>query len=111
MKDSNRELEEFFSKMKNADQGMKVPEFEELFPKRKAKLGKLLIPMSIAASILLALSFYVLNIEKPDQLHQEDLVITIGQEETSSTSILIPENGSIDQWESPTNSLIEDFYD
>lgn len=108
MKKSEDDLKDFFAAMQNADQKLEVPDFDSMLPKKNTTT-KTLITWSIAASVLLAISFYFWNNQKTTQQEPVELVITLTNTQQINTEKLITQESSMDAWTSPTRSLIDDF--
>lgn len=104
MKSEVRIIEEFFQEMKEQDMELEIP----LSPRPQHPKKYNWLPLSVAASVLLFLvSYFIYSVES----FEEKYAITIRFEnnEGSKTESLVNNKASIDMWESPTQSLIEDF--
>ena len=108
MSTPDKDLHEFFSEMRKADEQLDVPDFE-VPPKKRQPITRYFLPLGIAASLLIIISTYLLLRPEQAQVEPYEIVITIGNEEGSSTQPLIEPTSSIDSWTSPTGSLIADF--
>jgi hypothetical protein len=108
MKKSEDELKNFFEEMQMSDRKLEVPDFDSMYLK-KQRQTKNIIRWSIAASFLLAVSFYFMMNQKTTQPESVELVITLTNTEEINTQTLITGEPSMDAWTSPTSSLIDDF--
>ncbi len=109
MKKSEDELKDFFAGMQQADQKLEIPDFDSLHAKKHPSKTRNIIRWSIAASVLLAISFYFMMNQKTTQPEPVELVITLTNTEEINTKKLITQESSMDAWTSPTSSLIDDF--
>ena len=99
----------FFREMRKADDQVLIPEFEDLVEKKQRSIRSYIIPLGVAASILMLLIFY-LRIDKiSDMPKSGELVIIVSEKEELSTGSLLTSENTIDSWESPSSSLIDDF--
>ncbi|MGB0524514.1 MAG: hypothetical protein ACPGJS_16195 [Flammeovirgaceae bacterium] len=106
------ELTKFFTEMREADEKHTIPPFEafsrkDLKPKSKRKY---LIPMGIAASLLLLLGVYLneqTTVETP--VMEEVSIQFVEPEEMNTQSLITDDEPSIYAWEAPTNVLIDEF--
>lgn len=109
MNKSDDDIKDFFVEMRKADDQVWIPEFEELKEKKRHSGRRYFIPMGVAASILILLSLYF-NIEKKTDMPKNgELVIILSDEEQMNTRSLLARESTIDSWESPSGSLIDDF--
>ncbi|MFD2034256.1 hypothetical protein ACFSKL_05600 [Belliella marina] len=98
------ELEMFFSELRNKDSHLNTPTYPG---KPTFKIWKLL-PIGIAASLLLGL--WIWNQEKDDiTLYQDMIIISLIERENQEQTIIIEQAASMDVWESPTASLLNEF--
>jgi len=97
-------IEKFFQEMKGQDEKVVIP----LAPTRVHKKKQSWIPYSIAASILLlAVSYFIFQQTKKEEGYTLNIIletVTI-----NATESLVDHDIPFDKWESPTQSLIEDF--
>lgn len=108
MNRSDEDIKEFFAEMRNDDHNISVPEFDDIKKSHQPK-RRFLLPLGIAASLLLLVSVYFILDQEQDQSQTVELIISLGKEETINTQQLITKESAIDAWTSPTNSLIDDF--
>ncbi|GGG15316.1 hypothetical protein GCM10011344_14900 [Dokdonia pacifica] len=108
MNTENQDIKSFFEDMRKEDSKHTIPEFEEVFPEKKTSKLRYLLPIGIAASLLLGFGVWTKNPKTTEQ--EEALVITIENQE-STTETLLLEDPSVFSWESSTASLINDFND
>lgn len=108
MSTENKEIKSFFDDMRKEDLKNTIPDFEAVFPqKRKSKI-RYIIPVGIAASLIVG--FGIWN-KKPETITEEEtLVISLENQETT-TDVLLSDDLSVFDWESSTASLINDFND
>ncbi len=102
------DIKSFFAEMREKDKQPSIPEFEDMLPKKKTSKLRYIIPVSIAASLILGFGIWPKTPEITAE--QEELVITIENAKTT-TEIVFPEDISVFSWESSTASLINDFND
>lgn len=97
-------IKDFFQEMKSNDEQKSIPDFEELItvPRQKANW----VPW-IAASLALILVGWLLF---PAENKTETVVIEMALTTTNhSSESLTAQEVSMFEWESPTQSLIDDF--
>ena len=103
------DIDYFFKEMRKQDDQVLIPEFEDLIEKKQHSKRRYIIPLGVAASILMLLIFYF-SIERiSDMPKSEELVIIVSEKEELSTESLLVSESTIDSWESPSSSLIDDF--
>ena len=104
-------ISSYFNELKEEDSRRGIPDFHEVYP----ETGKIRILrgslIGIAASLLLGIFMYkfMYNVSVPEG--SEVIVIELSSSNSNSYEILNSDVPSIDSWQSPTNSLINDFYD
>ncbi len=108
MNRSDDDIKGFFAEMKNDDHKVGIPDFDDLKKTHQPK-RRYLLPLGIAASLLMMVSVYFILDQKQDQHQVVELIITLGNEEPINTQKLITKESTIDAWTSPTSSLIADF--
>lgn len=103
----DKELNDFFKKIKEEDQKQTIPHFETIYPEKpKVSFSRYAIPIGIAAIVLLLL--LPLLIKTNDQAVSANAAvteITISLEVPSQNN----ENESIYEWESDSSFLINDI--
>lgn len=102
MSEDDKVLRDFFSEMKNSDSDIEMPEFHSMI-KKKRRLNLITVAASL---ILIALSvwYFLTPTQEPASI---EIVVT---EESSDGSLsLMTQDNSIEEWKSPTQSLIDDF--
>ncbi len=104
MKLENKIVEAFFLEMKEKDSQLTIP----LAPKMANLRKKRILYFAVAASFLMLLSFFVL-INKRKEASYFTVEIVFVETEKSSSQSLINQISSFDTWQSPTQSLSEDF--
>jgi hypothetical protein len=109
MKISNDNLKAFFAQMREEDEQILIPEFEQLKKKIPSSGRRYSIQIGVAASILLFLSLYFGLTTRTDEQQYPELVIIISGKEEMNTRSLLEEDITIDTWESHTAFLINDF--
>ncbi len=109
MTKEEEDLKKFFMAMRKEEVQHAIPEFESLFPKKKPSKIRYVVPLGIAATVLIGLGLWT---ERPQPIDpiEETLYITIGEEERP-TDILLPQEDPMMTWESSTAILINDFND
>ena len=106
--EDDHDIKSFFAEMRKKDIQQPIPEFEAMLPKRSTSKLRYIIPVSIAASLILGFAIWP---ETPEIITEQDtLVITIGNEEIT-TETLLSDDISVFSWKSSTASLINDFND
>jgi len=105
MKSENKELEDFFRQMKERDSQLDIPSPSEHVTLHKTRRW---IPLAVAASVALLLTVYFIY---PDDQKEEaySIEIVLTEQPTTATQSLGEQVYSFDTWESPTQSLIDDF--
>jgi len=104
MNSEDRIIEDFFQEMKEKDKRIAIP----LVPTHSHNKKQNWFPYSIAASLLLLVVTYVI-IERPKPDEGYTINITLEPSRLNATQSLVDTDISIEEWESPTQSLIEDF--
>ena len=107
------DLNKFFSKVRKTDEKEGVPSFEVMLPKARAKKTVYLIPIGIAAVILVLMLFTFNQNEtgSSEELLTENALIIEFSDESPETSFTNSDEPGMDTWESPTAILIDDFAD
>ncbi len=109
MNSKDKIIEYFFQKMKEQDMGLKIPFIPMPMNTKKNNWKKNNeLPLSIAASILLFLVAYFIYFSN-SYVSEYTIEIILEDNSSSITESLVTNSASIDMWESPTQSLIEDF--
>ena len=95
-------LKEYFNEIKRIDATKQIPEF--YLPKRKRQKS---IYYGIAAtvSIIIISTLYFIN---DDRASEQDEVILVTNKVSDSSSLLKADQ-TLEEWQSPTQSLINDF--
>lgn len=106
--EDDHDIKSFFDDMRKKDKQQSIPEFEAMLPKRSTSKLRYIIPVSVAASLIVGFGIWPKTPKTTTE--QDTLVITIGNEEIT-TEIVLPEDISVFSWESSTASLINDFND
>jgi hypothetical protein len=101
-------IKDFFSEMRKKDEQVPIPEFAELIRKRPQWRRMLFPSLGAAASILIALHFY-LDADKERNIQENELVIILSGKTEINTQSLVSGEPSINSWESPSDFLIDDF--
>lgn len=109
MTKEEEELKKFFTAMRREETQHAIPEFESLLPQKKGSKIRYLLPVGIAAMLLVGFGIWTEN-KKPLLSKEETVYITIGEEE-KPTDILLPKEDPMMAWESSTTILINDFND
>ncbi|WP_299675725.1 hypothetical protein [uncultured Dokdonia sp.] len=108
MNTEDQNIKSFFDDMRKKDTKHTIPDFEELFPEKKASKLRYLLPIGIAASLLVGFGVWT---KTPKTIGEgEELVITLENQEFT-TDVLLSEDFPVFSWESSTTSLINDFND
>lgn len=102
------DIKAFFAEMRKEDTKHTIPEFEDLLPKKKTSRIRYIIPMGIAASLIVGFGIWTDTTETITE--ENELVITIESQEIT-TETLLSDDISVFSWESSTASLINDFND
>ncbi|MCH7413510.1 hypothetical protein MM213_08445 [Belliella sp. R4-6] len=101
---NDKELEMFFSELRNENNKLTIPEY----PKKPSSNFRKLIPIGIAASLLLGI--FVWNQTKEETpLYQDLIIISLIEGEDNEQRFVIEQASSMDVWESPTASLLNEF--
>jgi len=104
MKSEDRTIENFFQEMKEQDKRIVIPTVPTYSHNNKQSW----FSYSIAASLLLLGVTYVI-FEQPISIADYTINITLEPSTSYATESLVDTDISIEEWESPTQSLIEDF--
>jgi hypothetical protein len=106
--EDDHDIKSFFDDMRKKDRQQSIPEFETMLPKRSTSKLRYIIPVSIAASLIVGFGIWPKTPKIATE--QEALVITI-ENEKITTETLRSDDISVFSWESSTASLINDFND
>ncbi len=104
MTSEEKTIENFFQEMKEQDKRIAIPPI----PTHSQKKEQNWFPHSIAASLLLLGVAYVI-IEQPKPVAGYTINITLEPSTSYATESLVDTDISIEEWVSPTQSLIDDF--
>jgi len=97
-------IESFFRDMRKADQNLEVP----AFPESKTRKINWLIPIGIAASLMLA--GFLFFEKKPEvKAPAEIIIITLENGPNHEQQFKIQESTYLETWESNTSSLLTEF--
>lgn len=97
-------IESFFKDMRKADQNLEVP----AFPESKTRKINWLIPVGIAASLVLA-GFLFFEKEPEVKVPAEVIIITLENGPNHEQQFKIQESTYLETWESNTSSLLTEF--
>ncbi len=97
-------IESFFEEMKANDQNLEIPPFPEKQPKKI----NWIIPIGIAASLLLAGFLFYEKAPEPE-VPAEVIIITLEEGPNQEQQFKITESTYLDTWESSTSSLLTEF--
>jgi len=97
-------IESFFEDMRQADQNLDIP----AFPVSKTRKTDWLIPVGVAASMLLA-GFLFFEKEPEVKAAAEVIIITLEQGPNHEQQFKIEESTYLETWESSTSSLLTEF--
>ncbi len=97
-------IESFFKDMRRADQNLEVP----AFPESKTRKINWLIPVGIAASLVLA-GFLFFEKEPEVKAPAEVIIITLENGPNHEQQFKIQESTYLDTWESGSSSLLTEF--
>jgi hypothetical protein len=100
----DQNLKHFFNEMKAKDSIIAVPQF----PKLRRPKSRILIPLGIAASLVLLAWFYSGNEQIPT-LEKDVFIITLEEGENNELQFKIEYTSELESWESPTTSLLTEF--
>ncbi len=103
MEKDDKIIDEFFSEMKEADSGIEIPEFDSLIVKKKWRLKVAAVAASL---ILIAVSGWYLLTRTRESASIEIVVMEVSSEGDLS---VMTHDETIEEWKSPTQSLINDF--
>ncbi|MEM9857772.1 MAG: hypothetical protein AAF843_10460 [Bacteroidota bacterium] len=103
MDTDNKVIKEFFDKMKRSDSSIEIPDFQSV-KKQKKDMRPLI---AVAASLVLTAvsSWYLLTGDE----EQPAVEIILTEKKEIGSMSLISTDGTIEEWKSPTQSLINDF--
>ena len=101
--EENKRINDFFEDMKRADTGIEIPEYNSLIKTRKWHFGWV---AAAASLILIAFSaWYILTgTQEPASIE-----IVVMEESPEGSFSLMSHDLTIEEWKSPTQSLIDDF--
>lgn len=104
MKQDDQIIKEFFHKMKEEDEKLSIPIVPVTNPIRIRRW----ISLGIAASFLalLTISFVFWKKQKDEDY---TFVITLSEQSETTSKSLVVQESTMTLWESPTQSLIDDF--
>ena len=104
MENDDKELKDFFATMKNSDSRIEVPDFRLLAARKKKGMRPL---MAVAASLVAVVisCWYLLS----DNEQPQAVEIIITEKKEIGSMSLMTSDGTIEEWKSPTQSLIDDF--
>jgi len=105
----DKDIDDFFQELKEEDKEMNTPDFESCYPqKEKRSIYYYIIPIGIAASLAIVAGVFWKNKKQfsTDSNTQAEIVITLEQVPVKQTS---EEQTSLYEWESNSDSLLEDF--
>lgn len=108
MNTEDDDIKAFFADMRRDDMQHTIPKFEEMLPKKRPSRMWYMLPVSVAASLIVGFGVWTNTSEV--KTTEEELIITIGDQETT-TETLLSADTSVFSWESSTASLINDFND
>jgi len=97
-------LEGFFAELKEKDKNLSIPPF----PQQKKSRNWMLVPIGIAASLLLLL-FLNTESEPTYKIDHDLIIITLEEGADQEIEFDIQTASSIDIWESPTSTLLTEF--
>lgn len=101
-----RELELLFSKWKEKDSKLDIPDFE--FKKKNPFRIWGWVPIGVAAAVLLG--FWMKHPKENDFTLESDMVIiTLIEDENQKQRFVIETKSSLDVWEAPSSSLLTEF--
>ncbi len=104
MNSEDRIIEDFFQSMKDQDKKISTPPVPTHSHNKKQNW----FPYSVAASLLfLGVAYVIFEPQKP--VADYTINITLEPRRVNATQSLVDAGISIEEWESPTQSLIEDF--
>ncbi len=104
------DIQDFFAELKAYDERVAPPYFPGLPVKKRARGLRYLVPLAVAASVLLLLAFWPIKpAEATGVGGTETLVISLGEQGDATTETLLVGPESMYSWESPSASLIADF--
>ena len=97
-------LEGFFAELKEKDGKLIIP----AFPQQKKSRNWMLVPIGVAASLLLLMWLNIDN-EPAYTLDHDVVIITMEEGLDQELRFDVQTASSIDIWESPTSSLLSEF--
>ncbi|MEQ8478539.1 hypothetical protein [Fulvivirga sp.] len=100
--DEEEIVRQFFKEMKDADSNLTVPDYQS-----KAESNKWFLIGGIAAVIVLAITFNWIFFNDPKPISTIEIVVDIPN--SMQTKSLMTTDISIEEWQPPTQSLIDDF--
>ena len=109
MNHSDKDIQQFFDSMRRKDEQIEVTPFEQVYPKRTRNNITYLKILPIAASLVLLIGIFLFNEKETISEDAPAILITLSAEDSKSTETLMTEVSTIDSWQAPTHSLINDF--
>ncbi len=109
MSGHDHHIKEFFREIRSADNQNPIPDF--YIPKRKKYPFRKItvISSAVAASLFIVLNLYFSQNNDQNKLDPIELEITFTEIEETNTQSLIKGESSVYSWNSPSNSLINNF--
>lgn len=101
----DKEIESFFTQLKEKDSEIQIPDFEEPFRQRSVNWW---IPLGIAASLAIGF-WYAKEMPKDTDLPADMIIITLENDANNNQQIMIEEKTYLEMWESPTSSLLTEY--
>ncbi|MEP0264769.1 hypothetical protein [Dokdonia sp.] len=108
MNTEDDDIKAFFADMRKEDTQHTIPKFEDLLPKKRTSKIRYIIPIGIAASLIVGFGVWT---DTTETRTIPDDTLFISLEEETGTETLLSDDLSVFSWESPTASLINDFND
>ena len=109
MKDENKDIKEFFEKLRTEDdRSLKVPTFETIAPKKSRPVRFMAMVASIAA--VLAVVLFLTKEESNEKVTaQNELVLTIILTTDENEEFLLDDLSSLSEWQASSDILINEF--